>query len=152
MLPAMVSLASSKALLVRALVNLSVSDNLIIMPASMSEANPYQAPRSNTVPTFDHRSLPSKAKWALVGAALFASPPIAHGFYLLQHNYEYMASLGPNEAACGMGGLAALVVIFVIGPICGIIGASLGWAAVQLRIWSSRRTHEVFTTIEKHPT
>ena len=61
--------------------------------------------------------------------ALGAAVPVAFGSYgMYQHNI-YLASLGPNEAACGNGALGALAMIFVVGPVCGMIGAGSGWIA-----------------------
>lgn len=55
---------------------------------------------------------------------------MAYGLYGMQRDYVYIASLAPGEAACGMGALGSMAMMFVVGPICGMIGAmasQFGW-------------------------
>jgi hypothetical protein len=56
----------------------------------------------------------------------------------MQQHYASVSSLGPNEAACGMGALGALAMIFVVGPLCGIVGAFSGWIASRVAPTVSR--------------
>lgn len=71
----------------------------------------------------------SRWRWAVIGFALGAAVPVAFGMYGIHQHNIYVASLGPNEGACGMGALGALAMIFVIGPFCGMFGAGSGWIA-----------------------
>ena len=65
----------------------------------------------------------------MIGFTVGAAAPVAFGIYGMHQHNIYVASLGPNEAACGMGALGAMAMIFVIGPFCGMIGAGSGWIA-----------------------
>jgi hypothetical protein len=55
----------------------------------------------------------------------------------MYRNQLYLASLSPNEAACGMGALGSFVMIFMIGPFCGMIGAGFGWIASGIDWWAA---------------
>jgi len=57
----------------------------------------------------------------LVGIAI----PTGFGIRLLIHQMQYQARhpLADNEAYCGMGMLAAWVLMLFVGPICGVVGA-----------------------------
>ncbi len=67
-----------------------------------------------------------------IGFGLFASPPAAFGIVGMQQHYAYIATLAPNEGACGTGAIIALAMMLVVGPICGAIGAAAGWTACKL--------------------
>jgi len=58
----------------------------------------------------------------LIGAAL----PIGFGAYRLYQHYMSLPPLAPGEAACGNGAIVPFLLIFVVGPISGMIGAVLG--------------------------
>lgn len=73
----------------------------------------------------------------MIGFALGAAVPVAFGMYGIHQHNIYVASLGPNEGACGMGALGAMAMIFVIGPFCGMIGAGSGWIASGINWWAA---------------
>jgi hypothetical protein len=96
----------------------------------MNNHNPFQPPDN-----IEHDVLPvakpkSALRWAWIGFVCGASLPVAYGVYGMQHHFVYIASLAPGEAACGMSALGSMAMIFVVGPICGMIGAlasQVGW-------------------------
>lgn len=93
----------------------------------MKTGNPYHSTGHETINRLPHRQPRSSKRCALIGFGIGAIAPLAFGVYGLQQHYAYVSSLGPNEAACGMGAVSALAMIFVGGPIFGIIGAVSGW-------------------------
>lgn len=103
----------------------------------MNDSNPYQSPdnasRIATVP----KKPRSRWKWAMVGFALGAAAPVALGVLGMHQHDMYVASLGPNESACGMIAFGAIVMIFVLGPISGLIGAGLGLIASGIDRWNA---------------
>ena len=91
--------------------------------------NPYRTTESSTgEPLFDPAP-PSRWHWAVIGAVLGALLPIGYGCYMIYQNRQYNASLGPNGTGCGMSALGAVLMIFVAGPFCCIIGGVSGWTA-----------------------
>ena len=103
----------------------------------MRDANPYRAPSDPRRNTPVRRKPRSKWRWALTGFALGASLPVGFGIYGMQQHYAYVASLGPNEAACGTAALGFLTLIVVVGPFCGMIGAASGWIASGIDWWAA---------------
>ena len=103
----------------------------------MQDSNPYQSPHSPSRIGSVTGQQGSRWRWALVGFAIAAAVPVAFGMYGMHQHNLYVASLGPNEAACGMGALGSLAIIFVIGPFCGMIGAGAGWVASGIDWWSA---------------
>ena len=98
----------------------------------MQDSNPYQTPDSTSRTAADSDRPRSRWRWALTGFVIAAAAPVSFGMYgMYQHNL-YIASLGPNEAACGMGALGSLAMMFVVGPFCGTIGAGAGWIASRI--------------------
>ena len=102
----------------------------------MRDCNPYQTPDDSVQHAPVIVKPRSKARWALIGFALGAALPVAYGVYGMQQHYAYIVSLAPGEAACGMGAIGPLAMMFVIGPFCGMIGAASGWAAAAID-WGS---------------
>lgn len=45
------------------------------------------------------------------------------GIHLLNAHHAYVASLPPDHVACGMPALAALAMIVIGGPVCGVVGS-----------------------------
>ena len=76
-------------------------------------------------------------RWAMIGFVLGAVVPVAYGSYGMYQSHIYFASLGPNETACGMSALGSFVMLFMIGPFCGMIGAGSGWIASQINWWAA---------------
>ena len=95
----------------------------------MEDSNPYQSPDSPSRIASVANTPRSRWSWALAGFTIAAAAPVAFGMYGMHQHNLYIASLGPNEAACGMGALGSLAMIFVIGPFCGMIGGGAGWVA-----------------------
>ena len=73
----------------------------------------------------------------MIGFALGAAIPVAFGSYGMYQHELYLASLGPNETACGTGSLGSFIMIFMIGPFCGMIGAGAGWIASDIDWWAA---------------
>lgn len=69
----------------------------------------------------------STTRWAFSGAVIAALFPVAFGMYALHRESVYAASLPPGTGACGMGTLAAMVIIVVGAPSFGIMGSIVGW-------------------------
>ena len=107
------------------------------MSHEMQDDNPYSSPVGETNRPSANQKHNSRKQWALIGFALGAIVPIGYGVYGMQRHYAYVSSLGPNEAACGMGALGPMAMIFVVGPFCGIIGALSGWIASGIDWWSA---------------
>jgi len=104
----------------------------------MNDTNPYETPGEHSqAPSL---AVPSqlKARWAVAGFLLGAALPVGYGIYGLQQHVVYTASLAPGEGACGMGALAAAMMICVVGPFCGAIGAASGWTAAMAKLWAAR--------------
>jgi len=99
----------------------------------MQESNPYQTPSPSTPAVTASHQPRSRIRWSLTGLALGAAIPVAFGSYGMYQHQLYLASLGPNEAACGMGALASFMMIFIVGPFCGMIGAGCGWLASSIK-------------------
>ena len=99
----------------------------------MQNANPYRSPNNETIK--QSARMRARKRWILIGFALGASVPMAFGMYGIQQHYIYISTLGPNEAACGMGALGALAMIFVVGPFLDTIGAVSGWIASEVDWW-----------------
>ena len=96
----------------------------------MNNLNPFQPPRNAEHDVFTVAKPNLARRWALIGFACGASLPVAYGLYGMQHHFVYIASLAPGETACGLGALGSMAMIFVVGPICGMIGAlasQVGW-------------------------
>ena len=93
----------------------------------MTDVNPYQSPERETLKSRVTPKPGLRKRWALIGFAVGAAAPATFGLYGMQQHYAYVSSLGPNEAACGMGALGAIAMIVVAGPFCGMFGATLGW-------------------------
>ncbi len=92
----------------------------------LSDANSFKPTESNNPRVMRSLKPRSQKQWAGIGFLLFASPPVALGFYRLYQTSEYYASLPPGTAACGLGSVAALMMITIVGPACGLIGFTIG--------------------------
>ena len=92
----------------------------------MRELSPYEAPKTSESYALQHATR-ANGYWPLLGFLIFASVPVAFGFYGLRRESLYYASLPPGTAACGMGSLGAMVLIVFVGPIFGLVGAACGW-------------------------
>ena len=97
--------------------------------------NPYQTTNEPTHSPIANAKPSSRVRWAMIGFVLSAAIPVAFGSYGMYQDQIHLASLGPTEGACGMGALGSLVMIFMIGPFCGMIGAGSGWIAWGIDWW-----------------
>jgi len=96
------------------------------MSCKMQELSPYEPPKTSKLCA--RRLAPRGYKyWPLIGFLIFASVPVAFGFYGLRRESLYYALLPPGTAACGMGSLGAMIMIVFVGPIFGFVGATCGW-------------------------
>lgn len=70
-----------------------------------------------------------RCRWMLAGFCLASALPMLYGLYGLTSDWLYTAALNPppNTARCGLGTLAGLGLIFVVGPVCGFFGAVCGY-------------------------
>ena len=98
----------------------------------MQESNPYESPTDASKAAMPNQSPRSRARWTIIGFALGAAVPVAFGTYGMHQHNIYLASLGQNEAACGTGAIGAMAMIFIVGPVCGMIGAGSGWIAAGI--------------------
>ena len=94
----------------------------------MPNPNPYES--SATIADKPMPNAPRSGKrWALVGFFLGAAIPVAFCIYSMQAEAAYRASLPESEKImCGMGSLAALMVMVIGAPLFGAIGAMVGYA------------------------
>lgn len=97
----------------------------------------YQSPGDPSLTTVTTDRPRSRWRLAMIGFAVGAAAPVAIGMYGIHQHNIYIASLGPNEDVCGTGALGAMVMIFVIGPFLGMIGACSGWIASQINWWAA---------------
>lgn len=98
----------------------------------MSGVNPYRL-----VDVQGHSAKPTvkprhKLRRTMIGFFFGAALPVGFGVYGMHQHSAYVASLGPNEAVCGMGAFASFMMIFVVGPFCGMIGAASGWVSAAI--------------------
>ena len=78
------------------------------------------------------RRVHQSGRWALIGFLLGAALPVGYGIYSVHQFRLYVASLPPNTIACGNAVLGAFVLILVVGPFFGMIGAAFGWLAAAM--------------------
>ncbi len=102
------------------------------LQSAMNSTNPYQTTVAARRDAASRKSR-SSFRWIGTGSILAAACPIVFGAYGLYRESTYAASLPPGTAACGMGSLAALMFIFVGAPMCGLMGAIVGW--IGSKIW-----------------
>ncbi len=93
----------------------------------MHDVNPYQSPVNDPQHLVIAPQSRSRKRWAMTGLIVGAAMPVAIGAYRLHGDWAYSASLPPGTARCGMSALGTIMIIFVIGPIFGLIGAACGW-------------------------
>jgi len=74
----------------------------------------------------------SMTLWLVLGFLLGAALPICFGLRAMFQFNQYVTSLPPNTPVCGNPQLGALVMIIVVGPIGGLIGAASGWVANEV--------------------
>lgn len=103
----------------------------------MDNSNPYMTPEQH------HRNRDAalesqfKARCALTGFLSGAVLPVGYGIYVFQHEAAHAATLAPGEAMCGSGGMLAMMMICVAGPVLGGIGAAAGWLIAKITRWMS---------------
>lgn len=94
--------------------------------------NPYESTATQTITNCSPQTLRSSLRWVITGCILAAVFPFTYGAYGLHREFVYAAELPPGTAACGMGSLAALTVMFVGGPFFGVIGGLVGWLGFRI--------------------
>lgn len=102
----------------------------------MIDMNPYRSFHTQDQTEAIAHAPPSTLRWVLIGFMIGASIPVAWGAYMLYRASLYAASLPPGTAQCGMGSLAAMIVMIVLigsAPICGLVGGFVGWIASLTR-------------------
>ena len=106
-----------------------------MLPLSSEFDNPYQSPGRPSQPVDET----DRSRWrrVIVAFAVASAAPVAFGMYRMYQHQIYVASLEPNEASCGTGAFGALIMIFVVGPFCGSVGAGTGWIMSGMNWWSS---------------
>ncbi len=69
----------------------------------------------------------SQVRRAIIGFVIGAAVPVSLGVNMYVHEIAYRSSLprAPNSAFCGMGMLAAFVLVFTVGPVCSAVGAAI---------------------------
>lgn len=97
----------------------------------MPDVNPYESSLNDSPRPAETCSQPA-TRWLTVGFAIGATIPVVFGVYGFYRESVYAASLPPGTAACGTGRVALLALMFVGGPVCGIIGGGMGWVFFKL--------------------
>jgi len=92
----------------------------------MEEVNSYQSPDIDPQRPVIAPQPHFRKRWAITGLIVGTAIPVALGAYELHRAATYHVSLPPGTAACGMSALGAIMLIVVIGPIFGLIGAVCG--------------------------
>ena len=95
----------------------------------MADINPYEPAKTIADPTLPTPA-PTRSTlvWALVGLFVGAAIPAILGILSIRQEAAYNAALPEMERnGCGMGGLAALMVIVIGSPLFGCIGALSGF-------------------------
>ncbi|TWU60886.1 hypothetical protein Poly51_11680 [Rubripirellula tenax] len=92
----------------------------------MRDTNPYSSPNSPGQPSCAVVAPRQTLRWAMIGFILAAAVPVIFGIRGTVYQWTYLANvtLGPNEAHCGNP--IPFILIFFVGPICGIMGAAGG--------------------------
>lgn len=70
--------------------------------------------------------------WGTAALTISASIPVIIGMVRIYNAWEYNASLPPDLPRCGANALLTFVIIFVGTPLCGILGALIGWIASKI--------------------
>ena len=76
--------------------------------------------------TSDDPSDGARFRCALVGFAVAAAIPVSVGAYGVIHERV-------SNTSCGIASLVCLILVFVVGPFCGLVGAIAGWVGAALR-------------------
>ncbi len=103
----------------------------------MSDTNPYRIPDDDGPVQAAAPESQFKARCVLAGFLIGGVIPVGYGIYGLQQQAAYAATLAPGEGMCGMGGMLAMMMICVVGPVLGGIGAGAGWLIAKIAIWMS---------------
>lgn len=97
-----------------------------IATLTMDAANPYESFGTLSRSGSESRARRSAFRWVTTGSLLAAVVPESFTAYELHREFTYAASLPPGTAACGMDALVALMIMFMGGPFCGMIGGTIG--------------------------
>jgi hypothetical protein len=92
--------------------------------------NPYEPSRLahlHTVPNPVNRR-----RWALIGFVIGCVPIATLGAFGLYVDAQYAATLPPNTARCGNNAMAAMLLIFPVSPMIGILGAGIGFVGAVI--------------------
>lgn len=89
--------------------------------------NPYQTSKIPDDESHSSEAHYSPGQWALMGSVMAAALPIAFGLLALRSELAYAVPRPPGVAKCGMGALAAFMMIVIGGPLFGAIGGVVGW-------------------------
>lgn len=79
---------------------------------------------------------------AFIGFFAGSVCPVLYGISLIKRHYDYVASLPPGEWSCGMSVFLALLMIYCVAPLLGVISA----AAAAMVVAVTRR----FAGTESH--
>ena len=71
------------------------------------------------------------SRWPMIGFVLFAAVPVVMGIWRLCLESAAESALPPGTVRCGMGGLAGVLMIIFLGPLCGLVGALITWGIVH---------------------
>jgi hypothetical protein len=89
--------------------------------------NPYEPVSTPPDDRVSTKTQYSPLDCALMGFVLTAVVPVAFGLLALRNEFAYSASRPAGTGSCGMGLLAAVMLIAVGGPLIGTIGGLGGW-------------------------
>lgn len=64
---------------------------------------------------------------AKFGLVLGATVPSALGLWVMSREIDYRLTLAPNTPTCAMAIMGAWLLILFVAPVCGLIGATVGW-------------------------
>lgn len=74
----------------------------------------------------------SSCFWVVVGITISACIPVIIGVIRIYNARAYNASLPSDLPRCGANALLTVIIIFAGAPLCGILGALIGWIASKI--------------------
>jgi hypothetical protein len=89
--------------------------------------NPYEPVSTSPADRVSTTTSYTPLDCAKMGFVLTAAVPVAFGLLVLRSELTYSASRPAGTGSCGMGLLAAVMLIAVGGPLVGTMGGLVGW-------------------------
>jgi hypothetical protein len=89
--------------------------------------NPYATGTTAPHESHQNRAYLASMPWGRIGFAMAASFPFVIGILSLRNELATSSVHTTGSGTCGMGLLAAIMLITVVAPVFGTIGGLVGW-------------------------